>query len=326
MGKSNRSNQRHKKNIAIVGHLVRDRIIRFDGYKTEAPGGIAYSLAASGAVADTSTKIFPVCNVGRDMIQTVAETYDKFPAIDLSAIRVINRPNKIHELSYQSEGYRRELNIGAMPIIRPLLFRRIPNIDIAWLNYIGGDEFPPKYIKYIKSRYKPLIYMDYHSLSLGKRLISKFPRKAERFFRYNPHWSGYVSLADIVQMNYIELKSILPGTRNEIDSIIESARIIQKAGPQVVIITREDKELIVVEKKDHLIKAHTLEVKSARVVDPTGCGDSLGAGFIAGYIRGWDVVKSCQFGLELAHKKVSFSGLGGFTKLKLEYQQNSYHL
>ena len=124
----------------MIGHLVRDRIIRYDGRITEALGGIAYSLVASSAAAGDIAGIYPVCNVGRDMYHEVSATFGSLPGIDLSAIRKINRINKIHELSYQSEGYRTETNIGTLPAIKPGLFAVLPRIDLAWLNYIGGGK------------------------------------------------------------------------------------------------------------------------------------------------------------------------------------------
>jgi hypothetical protein len=304
------------KTIAVIGHLVRDRIIRYDGEITEALGGIAYSLAASATAIGNLARIYPVCNVGYDMYDEVASTFGAFPAIDLTAIRVINRINKIHELSYQSEGYRRELNIGLLPTIKPFLFRKLPRIDIAWLNYIGGDEFPPEHIRWLKARYRPLLYMDYHSLSLGKRIIGGKPVRATRHFRYNPHWREYVALADIVQMNHAELRSLFPGMGDSTEAIIDRARLVQKAGPRIVIITRENREVVVIEQEMAKSTAHILEVKPVKVVDPTGCGDSLGAGFIAAYMQNRDTVVACKNGLAIAGRKAGFSGLQGFTRFK----------
>ena len=302
------------KTIAVIGHLVRDRIVKPDGNTTEAPGGIAYSLSALGVLAGESIKVRPVCNVGCDYYEAAKAAFECFPAIDFSAVRKIGRKNKIHELTYRKNGYRRELNIGKLPEIRPLLFENIPRIDAAWLNYIGGDEFPPSSIKWLKRKYKPLIYLDYHSLSLGRKVISKKGKKVERYFRRNPHWREYVELADIVQMNDIELQSIFPGPDLSTESIIKSAVKVTEAGPKAVIITREDRALVVVEKRGRELVIHLLEVPPVRVVDPTGCGDCLGAGFIAGYLRHRDVYRACIEGLKLANKKAEFSGLDGFIK------------
>jgi hypothetical protein len=302
--------------VVVIGHLVRDRIIRPDGKITEALGGIAYSLSASAAIADRTTRILPVCNVGYDLYKKAESTFGKFPVIDFSAVRKINRKNKVHELSYRAGSYRRERNIGEMPIIGKWLFVNVRQIDVAWLNYIGGDEFPPRYIRWLKARFESLVYLDYHSLGLGKKSISRNGPKVERYFRYNPRWRDYVGLADIVQMNNIELKSIFADLKDNTESVVEMAIKVSEVGPGIVIITREHKPLVVIEKKAKRLDIHVLKIPEIKIIDPTGCGDSFGAGFIASFTKNRDVLKACGNGLKLAHFKAGFSGLDGFLKLK----------
>lgn len=302
--------------IVVVGHLVWDRIVKPDGGVTEALGGIAYSLSALGAVAESDTRIFPVCNVGYDLYEKARQTLEPFPAIDFRCIRNIKRKNKIHELKYVSEEYRQELNIGEMPKIGAGLFNAIGSIDVLLLNYIGGDEFPPSSIKWLKDKYNPLIYMDYHSLSLGKEVVVDKPvKKVKRHFRYNSHWREYVRCADIVQMNDVELQSIFPGMTTDTDSIVLAAKKVHQVGPKAVIITREDKALVTVRGDKSNPEVHTINVNSVDLVDPTGCGDSLAAGFIISYIKDCDFYKACKHGLELASRKAGFSGLDGYLNL-----------
>jgi hypothetical protein len=305
-----------KKIIAVIGHLVRDRIRNLTGGYIEALGGIAYSLAALGMSASGRYNVRPVCRIGHDLLPMVESVFQKFSAIDLSAIKVISRTNKIHELVYKTADYREERNFGEMPEITPLLFKKLKIIDIALLNYIGGDEFKPGSIKWLKQKYRPLVYLDYHSLALGRAVLDKKNLRVKRYFRYNPHWREYVSLADIVQMNYPELKSIFSKTENENNSIIKSALEIKSAGPGTVIITREEKDLIVILDSKYKPDIHILPVRPVnKAIDPTGCGDSFAAGFIGSYIDDKDVLKACETGLDLAGKKAAFSGLDGFLKL-----------
>lgn len=309
-------------NIIVIGNLVWDRIIQIDGAKVEDFGGIAYNLAALGAIAtfethsDNLVRISPVCNVGFDIIADAKTFFGKFFAIDFSFARNIPRKNAVHELRYDAKGYRRECNIGRMPEITPVLFKRYNEVSTAIVNYIGGDEFPPRYLRWLKDKYDPLIYMDYHSLALGRTVISRKNYKVQRHFRYNPHWQEYVKLADIVQMNQVELKSIFPETVDETESIVQSAKNIFDAGPYIVIITREDKELVVIAGSKYNPEIYIMPVYPVRkLIDPTGCGDSFAAGFIISYCRDRDVVKACEDGLYLACQKAGFSGLAGFLKL-----------
>ena len=69
--------------------------------------------------------------------------------------------------------------------------------------------------------------MDYHSLALGMKIIGKNPRRVTRHFRYNPHWREYVALADIVQMNHVELNSLFPGMGDDTASIAEKAEAVR---------------------------------------------------------------------------------------------------
>ena len=309
------------KNIAVVGHLVWDRIIKLDGVVTESLGGIAYSLTALAAIAPDNFRIYPVCNAGCDLWPEIRKAFENYANIDLSLIRQIPRRNKVHQLTYKGEDYRKEINIGAMPLIRPALLNPVSKFAAVWLNYIGGDEFPPRFIKQIKTRYKPLIYLDYHSLSLGKKIVDKRKLLAERFFRFNSHWRDYIGLADIVQMNHVELHSLFPGVRyDDTDSIIQYARKVLETGPRAVIITREEREVVVLSGRSLKPKIQVIKVRPIKAIDPTGCGDSLGAGFIASYIQDGDILKACRHGLNLARRKAGFSGLKGFKHLRKQLQ------
>jgi len=306
----------NKKIIAVIGHLVRDRIRNLTGGDVESLGGIAYSLAALSVKAGGRYSVWPVCRVGHDLRPTAELIFRKFSAINLAAMKTIPRTNKIHELIYKTSYYREEHNLGEMPEITPLLFDKLQEIDVALLNYIGGDEFKPKSIKWLKRRYRPLVYLDYHSLALGRTVLDKQNPRVKRYFRYNPHWREYVGEADIVQMNYLELKSIFANTENEIDSIIKSGLKIKSTGPGIVIITREEKDLILIAGPKRKPDINILPVRPVKkVVDPTGCGDSFAAGFISSYIDDKDVSKACKAGLDLAGRKADFSGLDGFLKL-----------
>ncbi|MCD6163535.1 MAG: hypothetical protein J7K40_14135 [candidate division Zixibacteria bacterium] len=302
-----------KHTIAVIGHIVRDRIVNPGGQKVDALGGIAYNLTALAAMIVDAGRVIPVCNIGYDLYNQAIEFFSRFPAIDFSKAKKIPRNNKIHELRYSDTDYREEINIGEMPMITPRLFLSCRKLDVALINYIGGDEFPPRHIRWLKRQFSPLIYMDYHSLALGRIKIDKDGQRVKRYFRYNPHWREYVELADIVQMNHIELQSIMPETENETESIISSALKVRERGPMAVIITREEKDIVVIAGNRDKPVAHILPVKPVeKVVDPTGCGDSFAAGFISSYIYSRDILKACNKGLYLAIRKAGFSGLAGF--------------
>ena len=297
--------------IAVIGHIVWDKIIRPDGRSVESFGGIAYNLAALSSVADDSTVIYPVCNIGKDLFEEFHRNFESLPHLDLSCCHAINQPNELHILKYAHGGYRNEDNKYPLPRLSRRLFDNCPGLDIALVNYIGGDEFPPIMLRWLKTRFHPLVYLDFHSLALGRTADNR------RYFRCHPQWRNYVSAADIIQMNYYELKTIFKDIEDEIDDIGKAAAWLVSLGPQCAIITRENREVIVAQRRGPHIGYYTLRVpKIETVVDPTGCGDSFAAGFVHSYCRAKNIGDACETGLRLAAKKATFSGMRGFFRKK----------
>jgi sugar/nucleoside kinase (ribokinase family) len=298
-----------KKQIAVIGHLVWDRIIRPDGEVIEAFGGTAYNLAALSSVSKGKTTIFPVCYIGNDLAAEAAQYFYQMPSLDLSCLKMISRPTETHQLTYRADGYRKEDNRHNMPVYTKSLFAGCPKFDLALVNYIGGDEFPPRLLAWFKAKYKPIIYLDFHSLALGRAADN------HRYFRYHPHWHKYTALADYVQMNDYELKSLFPGCTNSLETILGATKQVLITGPKAVIITREDKDLVVMWRDKRKIASKTIKVPHlGRAVDPTGCGDSFAAGFVNSISRQNDILRACRAGLAIASQKATFSGLEGYFK------------
>ena len=86
---------RHNKHyqIAVIGHLVRDRIRLADNSFTEALGGIAYSIASLATVAGDGTKVMPVCRVGEDLYAEAGYFFAKFKVVDFSLVKKLRRKN-----------------------------------------------------------------------------------------------------------------------------------------------------------------------------------------------------------------------------------------
>jgi sugar/nucleoside kinase (ribokinase family) len=295
------------KKIAVIGHLVWDRIVRPDGKVIEAFGGTAYNVAALSAISKGKSKIYPVCYIGSDLSDKASSYFGQMPGLDLSCLKMLNRPTETHELTYRANGYRKEDNRHNMPIFTKSLFASCPKFDMALVNYIGGDEFPPRLLAWFKAKYRSHIYMDFHSLALGRT-----PKNC-RYFRYHPHWHKYTALADYVQMNDYELKSLFPGSDENIDSVFSAAKRVLMTGPKAVIVTREANDLAVLYRNRGKAIARAIKVPRVDLaIDPTGCGDSFASGFVNGICGFDDIIKACREGLKIASKKVIFSGLDGF--------------
>ncbi|WP_205665668.1 sugar kinase [Anoxybacter fermentans] len=64
-----------------------------------------------------------------------------------------------------------------------------------------------------------------------------------------------------------------------------------KLGPKIVVLKVGEKGAIVATKEDkHYVPGYTLK----RVIDPIGAGDGFAAGFVAGQIKGYDLIESVK--------------------------------
>jgi sugar/nucleoside kinase (ribokinase family) len=297
------------KNIVVVGHLVWDRINYSDGHSLETFGGIAYNLAALASVIEPTTTIYPICYLGKNLDLKTRQYWKKFINIDWAYARTLQQNQEIHALIYDNTGYRKEKNSYLFPKLSKSLFKGCSPIDIALVNYIGGDEFPPKQLRWLRNKYNSKIYLDFHSLALSRVSRNK------RHFRYHPHWRKYTSQADFVQMNVYELKTLFPNLVDEPEAIFNSVIRVLDTGPEAVIVTRESEDLVVVwRNRNRIIKRVFGVPKVSEIVDSTGCGDSFAGGFVSCLIQGKCIDECCHKGLALASRKIAFSGLNGFFK------------
>jgi len=292
--------------IGVIGNLVKDEIIAFDGRKTVALGGIAYNLAALNSVVANGT-IFPFCRIGNDMDALVNDLLRQFPNLDPQFISHSRKPNRVHKLRYKKDGSRAEWNSA---FTAPIAINDIPDsLDALLINFISGNDVRLKDLKTFRMRFKGIIYCDFHSLSLGQR------KDGTRYLRNHPHWKEYLRYVDGIQMNLNELSTLFPITPNpEPSEILKHCMKLHELGPQIVVITMA-KSGAVVSSPAAGISHYIPAIKVSREVDPTGCGDVLAGAFLYRYLRTGNILKSIEFANVRAAAKATFSGLSGFLGL-----------
>jgi len=89
---------------------------------------------------------------------------------------------------------------------------------------------------------------------------------------------------------------------------LEVARKLLKTGVQTALITMAGAGCLVV-RNSEVVRVHAPAV---RVVDGCGAGATFSAGFIYGYLMGWDLEKSARFATAAASLKVTRPGLQMF--------------
>ena len=97
----------------------------------------------------------------------------------------------------------------------------------------------------------------------------------------------------LIKPNNDELAEMLGSPMDETDQIIEGARQLRSRGARNVIISRGSKGAVMVTETDEVIVQDPILGKT---VNSVGAGDSMVAGFIAGYIKENDYTYALKLG------------------------------
>jgi hypothetical protein len=291
--------------IVVAGHLVHDEIVLPGGCSITALGGISYNLAALCS-AMSAGNLIVLCEIGTDIKPVFDNTFKSCDIMDRSLIRTTNLPNVVNRLVYDSHGSRTEWNSRVPGGIS--LINAPRDIDAVLLNFISGDDISLEELRLFGDRFGGIIYEDFHSLSLGRN------PDGSRYFRKNPNWREYVSIADIVQLNLAELGTITGKNVADVEEAVSDCEVLHQAGPENVVVTMGDKgSVLSMEsgKRKYQIPVNKIE----KEVDATGCGDTLAAVALYQLIKTGNLLFAVSEGCRWAAAKATFSGISGFVDI-----------
>jgi len=120
---------------------------------------------------------------------------------------------------------------------------------------------------------------------------------AEKGLSYTSH---ILRMTKIVFLNEEEA-NMLAGS-NRLRKLVEK---MISLGPEIIVLKRGDKGCTVFTSQGYEKTFPTINVK---VVDTTGAGDAFNAGFIYGYIRGWEIERAAKLANYLGSKTVTKIG------------------
>ncbi|MGI9461446.1 MAG: adenosine kinase [Alphaproteobacteria bacterium] len=130
----------------------------------------------------------------------------------------------------------------------------------------------------------------------NKTLEQKIALTLSDHFCVNRHGTDFLALIkqgiDIVFANEAEIIALT----NSDD--FEAALLVAKDLAPLVIITRSEKGVMILEKEKSPLTISAK--KNIKVIDATGAGDQLAGGFLFGYHYGWSHEKSARLGCHLA--------------------------
>jgi hypothetical protein len=288
-------------NIGVIGTINRDTIHRADGSTVTSWGGLLYNLKC--LAEDGSATVIPAINAGNDCYRQIIAILKRFPRIDRSLVHPVETLNNHCFLHYADQAHKCEMLAGGVP---PLTWRRVEPLiqtDLILVNFISGRDIGMTTLEKLRHSYAGPIYMDIHSLTLGRK---KVPGGCHRFLRRPRFWARFAACADILQMNRTEFE-ILSGLTF---SIAHVRAFVKRHLPNlrflVITLGREGSLVTFRDKTWRAVHVPVREVKNP--YDTTGCGDIFAAGFILEYLSSQDVLKAARRGNRLAAARCRIPG------------------
>lgn len=234
--------------IGVTGTAVHDVIDTADGVRIEDAGGIHYALAALRALAPPGVRVVPVLPEGTN------------------EVRIVYRP----------DGSRDEtLTRGTGPLGWEDLAPWVGRLD-AWLwNFVSGMETDRATFGRVKAAFAGTLHLDVHSLCL------EHPHGGPRRFRPPERWEEWVEGATWVQVNEVEAGLLWSGRPEPSEPAAERALAARVAalGAEGLLVSRGPRGATWLPAAGEPLDEPARGAD--RAVDPTGCGDVLGAAWVA---------------------------------------------
>lgn len=297
--------------ISILGAIVYDEIITYQGERRESFGGILYNVAALCSIAPPSTRIRPVCNVGEDKYEQVVSILSGYQGVDLSAVRRAPRPITHARLHYKSISYREEVVLHMMKPFTAEQVADAADSDAVLVNFINGTEMDIQVFSALCRAARAPIHVDIHNL------IARFDDRGKKSIVGLPDWRNWVKAAHCVQMNEFECASLMGRELHCEADYVQAGHEILQAGPAVVLITLGPLGSVVVYRRDGKAYYHACPAAPIDpVVDTTGCGDSFSAGFIVNYLECGDPLRANAAANIVAGTNCEYAGIGHLEKAR----------
>lgn len=301
--------------VGIIGTINYDRVVG-DGFTCEDLGGIMYNILGLHYLSGGSIRIRPVANYGYDIDDKIERYLKDKENIDTGGLYKQKGRNPSVVLKDTGLQGKREI---LKYRVRELSFRKVKSLvdcDLILVNFISGRDVKLDTLRKLRVCYNSIIYIDVHSFTLGIK------RNGQRYYRRPDKWEDVVSTADIVQMNLIEMLTVLGEKKITLSEpvhyrIDDMAEKILNIGPRVFILTLGSIGAKLFYRSDNGIKVHfsKAQLNSVTGGEATGCGDLLSAAFIVSMMGGTKLNDTLDYAVAVAVEKFKRPGLSSVSEL-----------
>ncbi len=274
--------------VLVIGHVTRDLIAIEGGGHREQPGGAAYYAAM--ALAGLGLDVAVLTKVAADDDALVLGGLE---AGGVTVVRGRAQVTTRFENIYAGPGLeRRSQRVTA--IAPPFAAPDLGDIEarLFCLGPLSGADMALGFIEAVAAR-GGRVALDVQGL------VREVEGAAVRPREWSEKAAG-LAFVDVLKADLGEARLLSGAAEPE-----RAARAIARLGPREVVITMGPKgALVLADGALHPIPA----LAPRRVVDPTGCGDSFLAGYLARRLGGDDAAAAGRFAAALATVKLERAG------------------
>ncbi len=280
--------------VAIVGHIPHDRYVFADGSTHVGFGGILYGVAALSGALGPHGSVVAISRIGGEIEPSVRAVLERYGNVEAILQTVPGEGWVVHATYLDGENRRERLVGGVPPWTAEELISATRSCDAVLLNMVTGFETTlPHYRRFAAAC--PSLHLDFHSLALGR------DADGLRFPTPRPDARAWCEVASTLQMNRVELSSVLQGPP------LEAASRLSTWGPRAVVITDGSGGVYVAHGGEALHLPAPDPTPTPQ--DPTGCGDVFGACFLVGILRGRSPVDAACEAQVVARRNANVRGI-----------------
>ncbi len=295
----------------VVGTFINDQIYPADGSLVKGIGGIYYTLSILANLVSADDEIFPICPLGEDLYDKVVRKLSGYNNINLDVILKHKQKNTNVKLFYQDLEKREEILSDLMPEIELADLKKAGAVDVWLVNFITGFEMKLETFNQFCEQSTGMIFMDFHSLSLGIAADGK------RFLQRPANWKQWIAGIDCLQMNENEAQCLIGKNQVNHEDMIAFGKDVMQNNLKTFHITLGSKgSLLFYRNNDAWNWLATPALPIKNTVEVTGSGDAFLASFATHYSKHKNPVAATQYANFVAGKKCSIQGTDKLHELR----------
>ncbi|MGD9487704.1 MAG: carbohydrate kinase family protein [Calditrichaceae bacterium] len=296
----------------LIGTVISDRIRNYDGTRSESLGGLLFSINAFSALMGETDQLIPVCRVGSDIYESVFESLKRDKRIITDRIIRCDGKNNLVDITYTSPSERIERSLYPMVPLKFEDLGPVSDLDAVCINMISGWDIEPTAIAGLRKKYSGIIYLDLHSVALGRN------NDGRRYYKPVEDIQEWMNNCDILQMNEREF-DMIRGNHDSVNDLFMEYCFYKS---KIINLTlgAEGSHSIFREGKN-LKNILSRPPEDINVIDPTGCGDAYAAGFLSAYLKNKNIMDAANTANKIAAVSGARRGLPETDFLKKEFNR-----